>query len=290
MNFKQALENKRFVITAEIFPPKGTELKSFFSKAEILKTLVDGVNVTDNQRAVMRLSSLAGSKILLDAGLDPIYQLTCRDRNRLALQSDLIGASALGIRNVLALSGDHPNNGDHPDAKPVYDLDTVQLIKTIDTLNKGFDLAHNKLCGATNFTIGAVCNPVYENMELQYLMIEKKINAGAQFFQTQAVYDSNIFRNFLKNIKGKKAKFLAGILPLKSYEMAKMLNEKVPGIIVPDEILKDMKKTDEPLKLGIQIAASLIKELSQFADGVHIMAINFEEKIPDILKLANILK
>ncbi len=283
MNFKKSLKEKEFIITAEIFPPKGTNLRNFIKKAELLKNYVDAINVTDNQRAVMRISSLAASKILVDMGVDPIYQLTCRDRNRLALQSDLIGAWALGIKNVLALSGDHPNNGDHPDTKPVYDLDTVQLITTINLLNQGIDLAGNELDGKTDFTIGAVCNPVYENMELQYFMIEKKINAGVQFFQTQAVYDASIFRNFLKKVNNKKVRFLAGVLPLKSAKMARMLNEKVPGIIIPDEIIKDIEKTDEPLKLGLEIATSLIRELKGFADGVHIMAINFEERIPEIL-------
>ncbi len=288
MSFSKALKNKDFIITAELFPPKGTDLKNFISKAKLLKDYVDGINVTDNQRAVMRISSLAASKVLVELGADPIYQITCRDRNRLALQSDLIGAWALGIKNVLALSGDHPNNGDHPEAKPVYDLDTVQLIKTISTLNQGFDLSENKLNGKPNFIIGAVCNPVYDNMELQYLMVQKKINAGAQFFQTQAVYDSSLFKKFLKNVNNNnKTRFLAGILPLKSSQMAKMLNEKVPGIVIPEEIIKDLEKSDDPLKLGLKIAASLIKELKQFADGVHIMAINFEEKIPEILKLTN---
>jgi 5,10-methylenetetrahydrofolate reductase len=288
MKFSQALKEKDFIITAEIFPPKGTNLENFKHKALILKDYVDAINVTDNQRAVMRISSLAASKIILDLGIEPIYQLTCRDRNRLALQSDLIGASALGINNVLALSGDHPNNGDHPDAKPVYDLDTIQLIHTIKSLNNGFDLSNNKLDGPTNFTIGAVCNPVYENIELQYLMIEKKINAGAMFFQTQAVYDPNIFKNFLKKVKKNNVRFLAGILPLKSAKMAKNLNEKVPGILIPNEIIQDLEKSNDPLKRGLEIAASIIKELKNFADGVHIMAINFEEKIPEIIKNANI--
>jgi 5,10-methylenetetrahydrofolate reductase len=290
MNFRDSLKNKDFVITAEIFPPKGPELSEFKQKAEILKNLVDAINVTDNQRAVMRISSLAASKVLLDLGVDPIFQITCRDRNRLALQSDLIGAYALGIKNVLALSGDHPLNGDHPESKPVYDLDTVQLIKTISTLNKGFDLAGNKLNASTNFTVGAVCNVVYDNIELQYLMVEKKIQAGALFFQTQAVFDSNVFKSFIKKIKYKNVRFLAGILPLKSAQMAKMLNEKVPGIVIPEEIIKDLEKFDNQQERGIQIASSLIRELKKFADGVHIMAINFEHRIPDILKLAGILK
>lgn len=227
MTFENALQKKDFVITAEIFPPKGTDLSKFLAKAELLKSLVDGVNVTDNQRAVMRISSLAASKVLLDYGLDPIYQLTCRDRNRLALQSDLLGAWALGIKNVLALSGDYPNNGDHPEAKPVYDLDTVQLIQTITTLNSGKDLSGNNLFGHPDFKIGAVCNPVYENMDLQYLMINKKIDAGARFFQTQAIFSIEKFEEFLKVINQKEINFLAGILPLKSAKMAKMLNEKV---------------------------------------------------------------
>ncbi len=283
--FKDALKNKDFVITAEIFPPKGTDVSNFVSKANLLKDYIDAANVTDNQRAVMRISSLAGSKILLDIGVDPIYQITCRDRNRLALQSDLIGAYALGIENVLALSGDYPTNGDHPEAKPVYDLDTIQLIKTIDTLNSGLDMKGSKLQGKTDFLIGAVCNPVYDNMDLQYLTIMKKIEAGAKFFQTQAVYDSALFKDFLKNVGKKDVRFLAGIMPLKSAKMAEGLNKKVPGVLIPDEIIKDMEKADDPIKRGMEITASLIRELKQFADGVHIMAINFEESIPKILEM-----
>lgn len=286
MNFRKALKDKQFVITSEIFPPKGTDITGFVQKAGLLKHLVDGINVTDNQRAVMRISSLAASRILLDAKTDPIYQITCRDRNRLALQSDLIGASAMGIKNTLALSGDHPNNGDHPEAKPVYDLDTIQLIRTAKGLNNGVDLQGHKLSGKTDLLIGAVCNPVYENMALQYHMIEKKIESGARFFQTQAIFDAGLFKTFLNNIKHKKIRFLAGILPLKSAKMARVLNEKVPGIVIPEDIIVDIEKASDPLKRGLQICASLIKELRKFADGVHIMAINFEEKIPEILELA----
>ncbi len=284
LRLKDAFDKKDFVITAEIFPPKGTNLDKFISKTLMLKPIVDAVNLTDNQRAVMRISSLATSKIVLDNGVDAVYQLTCRDRNRIALQSDLIGAYALGIRNVLALSGDFPTNGDHPDAKPVYDLDTVQLISTIKKLNDGFDLSGKKLMGKTDFFIGAVCNPVHENMDLQYMMINKKIEAGAMFFQTQAIYDAKLFENFLKNVNNKDVKFLAGILPLKSSKMARFLNEKVPGIIVPDNIIDIMDKSDNPLQTGVDIAAALIKELRTFADGVHIMAINFEEQIPYIVE------
>lgn len=288
MNFKNAIKEKDFVITAEIFPPKGTDLKNFKEKASILKNSVDAVNVTDNQRAIMRISSLAASKILLEMDVDPIYQITCRDRNRLALQSDLIGASALGIHNVLALSGDYPTNGDHPQAKPVYDLDTVQLIQTINRLNSGQNLVGTSLNGNTDFLIGAVCNPVYDQIDLQYMMLEKKIKAGAKFFQTQAVYSSDIFKKFLKNIKHPDIRFLAGIVPLKSAKMAHMLNEKVPGITIPEEIIKEMEKAEDPLKKGIELSADLIKELKSFADGVHIMAINFESQIPKILKKAGL--
>ncbi len=250
---------------------------------------MDGINVTDNQRAVMRISSLAASKILLDHGCDPIYQLTCRDRNRLALQSDLIGASALGIKNILALSGDYPTNGDHPTTKPVYDLDTVQLIQVANNLNNGKDLEGHNLDGSTDLFIGAVCNPVYDNMDLQYMMINKKIMAGAKFFQTQAIYSADVFKKFLKTINKKEIKFLAGILPLKSSKMARVLNEKVPGVLIPEEIIQDLEKSSDPLKRGLEISADLIKELRTFADGIHIMAINFEEKIPELLKQAGLI-
>ncbi len=278
--------DKDFIITAEIFPPKGTNIESFKRKAGILKDYVDAVNVTDNQRAVMRTSSLALSKILLDMGIEPVYQLTCRDRNRLAIQSDLLGAWVLGIRTVLALSGDFPTHGDHPGAKPVYDLDTVQLIYTISNLNKGIDLAGNKLEGKTDFIIGGVCNPLSFNPEIEYLKIKKKIEAGAVFFQTQAVYEVEKYKNFVMKLKKEfpHVKFIAGVMPLKSSKMAYFLNEKVPGIVVPEKIIERMENSTNPVETGILIIVEIIKRLKEFADGVHIMAIKMEEKIPYILE------
>lgn len=181
--FCEKLQNKKFIVTAELYPPKGTNIEKLLKKAELIGPLVDAINVTDNQRASMRLGSLAISRILKEKGYDPILQMTCRDRNRIALQSDLLSANVLDIENILMLSGDHPQIGENADAKPVYDLDTVQLLTTAKTLESGVDLAGKKLNGVPKFCLGAVVNPVADPVELQILMMEKKIKAGARFFQ-----------------------------------------------------------------------------------------------------------
>ncbi|MDR3111863.1 MAG: methylenetetrahydrofolate reductase [Elusimicrobiota bacterium] len=283
MKFKDKLKSNKFLITAELFPPKGTDISFFSKRADcLLNSGVDAVNVTDNQRASMRTSSLAMCKILADKGIEPILQLTARDRNRIALQSDLLGASVLGIENVLILSGDHPKFGDYANAKAVYDLDTIQLIKTTKMLGSGFDLAGKKLCGSPNFCVGAVVNPTAYPNEMQVLMFEKKIKAGAEFFQTQTVFDVEIFKAFYDKVKSFGVKVLAGVMLIKS---AKSLSffQNLPGVTVPKEIQKKIASSSVALKDGIDICAQTIKQLRQFADGVHIMSIGMEELIPEII-------
>jgi len=298
MNFQQSLTQNQFTITTEIGPPKGTDTLEMLAQASKLKDRVHAMNVTDNQSSIMRLGSLAACHLLKEEGIDPIYQLTCRDRNRLALQSDLLSASALGLRNVLALTGDHPQVGDHPQAKPVFDVDSTQLLQIIGRLNEGRDLSTqfmNKpltegtaLKGKTGLFPGAVVCPEANPIKPQLLRFSKKVAAGAKFFQTQAIYDFEKFENFMKYARDLGIKILAGILLLRSAGMARYLNKNVPGIMVSDHLIKEMESSDHPLETGIKIAARQIEQLQGMCDGAHIMAIGMEGKILDILDEAGI--
>ncbi|MDR2860887.1 MAG: methylenetetrahydrofolate reductase [Elusimicrobiota bacterium] len=282
MNLKEKLKQNKFLITAELFPPKGTDISSFLKRAQSLKNL-DAVNVTDNQRASMRAGSLAMCSILLKEGIEPVLQLTARDRNRIALQTELLSANILGIENVLIISGDHPKSGEYPNAKTVYDLDTVQLIKTARLLETGFDLAGKKLNGSPKFCIGAVVNPSANPQDLQALMFKKKVLAGAEFFQTQTIFDIKKYKDFFEKIKQPDIKVLAGITLLKSPKFMSFL-QKLPGVEIPVEIQERINSCSDPLSESIKICRESIKELKKFADGVHIMAIGMEEYIPEILK------
>ena len=289
MSLRELLETGRFVVTAEVGPLKGTDTTEINEVAELLRGRVDAANVTDQQSSVMRLGSLATCHLLIDKGLEPIFQMTCRDRNRLALQSDLLSASALGIENVLAITGDLPALGDHPQAKPVYDLDSVQLLWVINKLNEGYDMAGNELKGKPNFFSGAVVNPGADTeaaLELQLIKMERKIEAGARFFQTQAIYDVDAFAKFMKRVEGLKIPVLAGIIPLKSAGMARFMNKNVAGVFVPDELINKMAEAEDKTQTGIEIAADLVKELKDLCHGVHIMAIGWEKKVPAILDAA----
>ncbi len=291
MSLQPVLESGKFVVTAEVGPLKGTDITEVEEVASLLKGKVDAANVTDQQSSVMRLGSLAVSHLLKQRGLDPIFQVTCRDRNRLALQSDLLSAWVLGIENVLAITGDVPALGDHPQAKSVYDLDSVQLLWVIRKLNEGYDMVGNELKGKTNFFPGAVVNPGADTepaFELQLIKMEKKINQGAKFFQTQAIYDVDAFAKFMKRVEGFNTPVLAGIIPLKSAGMARFMNKNVAGVFVPDELIKRMAETEDKTQTGIEIAANLIKELKGMCSGVHIMAIGWEKKVPAILDAAGL--
>jgi 5,10-methylenetetrahydrofolate reductase len=293
VSFQDALNSGKFVVTAEIGPPKGTDIKEMLHHAEMLKGKLDAVNVTDNQSAVMRICSLAICKILLDMGHEPILQMTCRDRNRIGLQSDLLGASVLGIRNVLCMTGDHPNAGDHKEAKPVYDVESVQLLKIVDSLNNGKDMMGNELKGRTNFFQGAVVTPEANPLEPQLIKFEKKVEAGAKFFQTQAVYDIEKFKEFMKYARRFPVKILAGLVLLKSAGMANYMNKFVPGISVPQELIDELKEAgkERALDTGINIMARHIRQLKEekICDGVHIMAIGAEDKVPIIMERAGLL-
>ncbi len=291
--FREILDSGKFVVTAEIGPPKGTDIKEMLHHIELLKGKVDAANVTDNQSAVMRVCSVAVCKIALDNGLEPILQMTCRDRNRIGLQSDLLGAHVLGIRNVLCMTGDHVSAGDHKAAKPVYDVESVQLLRIVDGLNNGKDMSGSDLKGSTDLFQGAVVTPETDFLEPQLLKFEKKVNAGAKFFQTQAIYDINKFKEFMSFARRFPIKILAGIVVLKSAGMANFMNKNVPGIRVPQELIDELKAAgkEKAVDTGLNIAARHISELKKesICDGVHIMAIGMEDKVPVIMERAGLL-
>jgi len=291
MSLQSVLESGKLVVTTEIGPLKGTDTTEITEVAELLRGKVDAANVTDQQSSVMRLGSMATCHLLKERGLEPVFQMTCRDRNRLALQSDLLSAYVLGIENVLAITGDLPSLGDHPQAMPVYDLDSVQLLWVIGRLNEGYDMVGNELQGKPHFFPGAVVNPGADteaSFELQLIKMEQKINAGARFFQTQAVYDIDSFAKFMKRVEGFQVPVLAGVIPLKSVGMARFMNKNVAGVFVPEELIQKMSEAEDKAQTGIQIAADLIKGLKTVCQGVHIMAIGWEKKVPQILDAAGL--
>ena len=286
MSFRQALESGKFLVTAEVGPGKGTDVEHLLKDAAIIKDRMDAINVTDLQSSVMRLGSMAFCHLLTDMKIDPVFQVTCRDRNRLALQSDLLSAWVLGIRNVLALTGDHPSLGDHPRAKPVFDLDSVSLLDVIERLNSGYDMVGNELKGTPDFFAGAVVNPGADNeaaLDLQIMKMEKKIEAGARFFQTQGVYDLDAFEKFMKRVEGFNTKVLGGIILLKSVGMARYMNRNVAGVFVPEPLIQELKGAEDKARASMEIAVGLIKGMKALCQGVHIMALGWESKIPSIL-------
>lgn len=289
MTFEEKMRSGKFLVTSEIGPPKGVETKTILEDAELVRGRVDAINVTDLQSSVMRLGSLAVCAMLKQKGFEPVFQLTCRDRNRLALQSDLLSAAALGIENVLILTGDHPTLGDHPEAKPVFDLDSVQLLGVAKNLESGLDMKGNKLEGEPpEFCLGAVVNPGADPLEPQILKMEKKIEAGAEFFQTQAVYDIGVFENFLKKTKHLKTTVLAGIVLLKSAGMARYMNKNVAGVFVPDDLIKEMEGAKDKQAKSVEIASRLIKQLKPMCNGIHIMPIGWDKVVPMVLDAGNL--
>jgi 5,10-methylenetetrahydrofolate reductase len=288
VNFCEKLKSKKFTVTCEIGPPKGVDVDEYLKDADAIKERIDAVNVTDLQNSIMRLGSLAFSSLLAKRGIEPIYQLTCRDRNRLALQSDLLSAYVLGIRNVLILTGDHPSLGDHPQAKAVYDLDSVTLLKAAKNLEEGKDLAGKRLKGSPIFCTGAVVNPGAEPLEPEIIKMEKKIEAGAQFFQTQAIFDSGFFKNFMERVRNFGVPIIAGIVVLKSGDTGRFMNRNVPGVFVPEPIIEELDNAKDKSQKSIEIAARLIEEVKSIADGVHIMAIGLTKKVPPLLDAADL--
>ncbi len=272
----------RFVATAEIAPPKGVDWQPALDTAASFSGIT-AVNVTDNQGANMRMTPLVVAGKLVAAGVEPILQLTCRDRNRLALQSDLLGAAALGISNILLLSGDHARFGDHPEARSVFDLDSVQLLQGVHNMQQGCDMAGKKLESAPEFFPGAAVSPESEPFELMFQKYRKKIEAGARFFQTQAVFDTSRFAKFMCEANTLDVPVLAGILLLKSARMARFLNDNIPGVRVPDSLVERLDKAGNPLEEGVAIARETVRSVRQCCQGVHLMTLGHEERIPEIL-------
>jgi methylenetetrahydrofolate reductase (NADPH) len=283
---RERLESGQFVITTEMEPPKGTDLSQFLSTAALLKGKVDAINVTDNQRAIMRLSSVGGAILLVREGLEPILQLTCRDRNRMALQSDLLSASVLGVRNVLAMTGDPVDAGDHPMAKAVFDISSAALLELIGQLNSGNDGAGHPLEGKTDFFCGATVNPCVEPLEPELKRFEEKVAAGARFFQTQAIYDLEAFARFIATAQKLPVYIIAGLIPLRSVRMAHFLNEKVPGIHVPTAMIERLDKAVDPIECGLAIAAELVEALRQLCQGIHLMIVGKEKDFTILERLS----
>lgn len=288
MSLRKAIDSKRFIVTSETGPPKGTDTSKMIEEAKPLLGRVDAINVTDLQSAVMKLGSLASCHLLKEIGIDPVFQLTCRDRNRLALQSDLLSAAVLGVENILILTGDHPLSGDHPQAKAVYDLDSVQLLQAVKRLQSGEDMVANKLKGTPLFCVGAVVNPQADPLEPELIKMEKKLEAGAEFFQTQAVYDISKFEAFLKRVKIYNVPILAGVILLKSASMARYMNKNVAGISVPEELIREIDAAEDKYQKSVEIGARLIKELKSICCGVHIMPIGWERFLPQVLDKAGL--
>ena len=292
-SFKEALATKDFVVTCEVAPGKGTNLEKMGHHVKLLKDKVDAMNVTDHQSSVMRYPSMGGALMIKEMGGEPILQMTCRDRNRLALQADLLFASSRGIHNVLCLTGDSVLLGDHKDAKPVFDIDSSQLLAAVRGMEKGKDMAGNELDGDVSFCAGAIVTPEANPIEPQLIKFEKKIEAGAEFIQTQAVYDLDKYKAFIEYAKQFPVKVIAGIILLTSAPMARFMNKNVAGVNVPQDLIDEMASAPKgrAIEKGIEIAGRMIKRVKdeKMCDGVHIMAIGKEEVVPDIMSAAGLV-
>ena len=292
MRITELFDRGEFVVSAEVGPPKGVHIEHMLEEAKEYLSNITAVNVTDNQSSVMRVSSLAICKELMDKGMNPIFQMTCRDRNRMALESDLLSAAMFGIENLLLLTGDHTKLGDHPTAKPVFDLDSVSLLHTIRCIEEGHDLAGNELVGEPpKFAKGAVVSPCNESVDAQLAKMERKVMAGADFFQTQAVFEPEKFIAFMEKAKQFGKPVQLGIIIPKNVGMCRFLNANIAGIHVPDDMIKELAADKERTKAGItgvEIAARIIRACKPYCQGVHIMAMGWESKVPAVLEQAGL--
>ncbi|MBQ9843120.1 MAG: methylenetetrahydrofolate reductase [Oscillospiraceae bacterium] len=292
MRITELFDNGQFVVTAEVGPPKGIHVDHLVEEAKTYLSNITAVNVTDNQSSVMRMGSLPACVALKNAGLNPILQLTCRDRNRIALQSELLGAAMLGIDNILCLTGDHTKMGDHPGAKPVFDLDSVSLLHAACQLEKGVDLGGQALVGEPpKFAKGAVVSPCSDSVDAQLAKMERKVMAGAEYFQTQAVFDSEKFISFMEKASQFGKPVQLGVIIPKSAGMAKFMNKNVAGVHVPQWMIDELAADKEKAKAGItgvELAAKVIKECRPYCQGLHIMALGWEDKVPQLLEMAGI--
>jgi len=291
-NLKKKLMNGDFVITVEITPPRGPEITSMASKLKELKKMVDAVNFTDNPSGKMRMCSLSACKISLDLDFEPVLQMTCRDRNRIGIQSDLLGAHALGIRNLLVMTGDHPILGDHKEAKPVYDIDSSILLKLVNNLNNGLDINGNKLNGKTEFFYGAVVNPNAEPFAPQLKRFEQKLKMGAEFFQTQMIFEIEKLERFMDYAAKFNTKVIAGIVMIRSKKMLHYLTSKIPGVVMPAWLIEKIEglKDEDVEKFGVDFAASLILNIMEqkICQGIHILAFSKVEEVKNLLNFIKI--
>lgn len=295
-NLERVLEEGHFAVTAELGPPKGSSAEFVRRKAELLKPCCDAVNITDNQTAVVRMSSVAACALVKQEGLDPVMQMTCRDRNRIAIQSDILGAVALGIRNLLCLSGDHQKFGNHPGSKNVHDLDSIQLIGVVRKMrDEAQFMSGDKISGGVPLFIGAAANPYADPFEFRVLRLAKKVKAGADFIQTQAVFDVERFAKWMEMVRDKgldqKVHIMAGLIPIKSVGMARYMRDYVSGLMVPDELVVRMENAKDAKEEGVQIALEIIEQIRDIpgVHGIHIMAVAWEEVVPLIAERAGIL-
>jgi methylenetetrahydrofolate reductase (NADPH) len=285
MSFKEQLESGKFVVVAELQPPKGNDLSELYEYAELLKGRVDAINVPDLQNAIMRLGSLSVCALLKARGMEAIYNLSCSGRNRLALQSELLNASALGLKNVLLLLGDPPSIGDHFEAQAVFDLDVMGLLSAAKRLQEGYDLMGNDLQGKPQFCVGTQVNAAAKGhvLDLEVMDMEKKIRLGVDFFFTHSIYDVSLFEPFIKKVAHFKVPIIAGITLLKSVGMARYVNKHVEGASIPDSIIDQLMKASDKQKASIEIARDLIKALKPLCQGIQIIPIGWEKQIPALL-------
>ncbi len=280
---KELFDAGEFVVTGEVAPPRGTDLSAMHASVGLLAPYCHALNVTDNQGATLHLSSLAASRAILDRGIEPIFQQTCRDRNRLALQSDLLAAWSLGLENVLVVTGDDPRAGDHPHAKGVFDLDSTQLAEIARGMNEGHDMMGRELKGATDFYIGAAMFPEAEPWDVQLARIEQKIAAGVRFFQTQAIFDMDKLQRAVDAVRPMGAKVIAGVLVIRSPRVVTFVNEHLAGLMVPDHIAERIRVADDPAEEAIALAAEQVRDIRDIADGVHVMPLGLDAAVGRIL-------
>ena len=283
------LQSGKFTVTCELNPPKGINLEKLIEKANLLKDSVAAINITDSAGSNMTMASLAVSHLLAHRDIEPILQITGRDRNRIAIQADLLAASALGITNILTMTGDPPKHGDHPEAKPVFDLNSTQVLDAINSMQSGKDISGNSLDGNPDFFPGAVVNPGAKDLNSEFVKMEEKVSSGAKFFQTQAIFDPDALEKFMVTAKQFNVPILAGIIVLKSSKMANYLNTYIPGISIPENIIESLDQNNKNIKKeSIAISVNIIKEIKNICSGIHIMAIGLENLIPAIIDESNI--
>jgi methylenetetrahydrofolate reductase (NADH) len=287
-SFAESLSSGRFLVTAELNPPKGTDLSDMLKKAELLRGWVDAFNLTDSASAVMTMAPIGAAVALKQNGFEPIVQLTGRDRNRIAIQGDMLAAASLGVETIVCMGGDPPGAGDHPDAKGVFDFDTLSLLRAAKSMNEGADFMGKTLKGSPHYTIGAVANPGAPELDKEIARMGDKVKDGAEFFQTQAVYEPETFAKFMAQAKQFGKPVLAGFIILKSGDMARRLNDTLPGVSVPEALIKEMDAAEDKSAKSIEIGGQIIAAIKDMCQGVHVMAIGWESRIPAMLQAAGI--